>query len=323
MKLLEARGNFPLSTNTHDCMAALTPHEMEKVLPRALRVYEQTPHRLAPPATLGDAPAVPITREDFRPDGRGFVLRNVLSPSTGILLNNQMDDDPTRDLTFWRFFLRDTGTRDEARSATKKFFKTRADEREADERDEESIVYLLMSLAVMERDWPGALTFSSDLQWRDCSKRLERLRRQEVAQGLRVPADAFVAFALGMRLRGASPLAALLNHDDSCLHRWELNVGWRRQMPLRACLRVCLHHHHLLLVLHLLHLLHAGHLRHGRRRHALRQTHAVRPHAGQRREGRAPRHRPRHRGGRGRPRARVAPLRVAKPARAAQRLANI
>ena len=104
----------------------------------------------------------------------------------------------------------------------------------ADERDEESIVYLLMSLAVMERDWPGALTFSSDLQWRDCSKRLERLRRQEVAQGLRVPADAFVAFALGMRLRGASPLAALLNHDDSCLHRWELNVGWRRQMPLRT-----------------------------------------------------------------------------------------
>ena len=62
-------------------MAALTPHEMEKVLPRALRVYEQTPHQLASPATLGDAPAVPITREDFRPDGRGFVLRNVLAPS--------------------------------------------------------------------------------------------------------------------------------------------------------------------------------------------------------------------------------------------------
>ena len=48
---------------------------------------------------------------------------------------NQTGSDPARDLEFWRFFLRDTGTRDEARKQSSDFFKTRAAQREQDKRE--------------------------------------------------------------------------------------------------------------------------------------------------------------------------------------------
>ena len=46
--------------------------------------------------------------------------------------NNQQEKDPSRDLDFWRFFLRDTGGRDEARKDTKDFFARKVRERNDD-----------------------------------------------------------------------------------------------------------------------------------------------------------------------------------------------
>ena len=46
--------------------------------------------------------------------------------------NNQSDSDPSRDLDFWRFFLRDTGGRQESTKQAKDFFARKGDERKAD-----------------------------------------------------------------------------------------------------------------------------------------------------------------------------------------------
>ena len=48
--------------------------------------------------------------------------------------NNQQDKDPSRDLDFWRFFLRDTGGRDTSRKDSKAFFARKMKEREDDKR---------------------------------------------------------------------------------------------------------------------------------------------------------------------------------------------
>ena len=50
------------------------------------------------------------------------------------VITNQSDDDPTRDLEFWRFFLRDTGAREAARQESKAFFDTRKAQRQDDQR---------------------------------------------------------------------------------------------------------------------------------------------------------------------------------------------
>lgn len=50
------------------------------------------------------------------------------------VVTNQSDEDPTRDLEFWRFFLRDTGGRDSARQESKAFFDTRKAQRQEDVR---------------------------------------------------------------------------------------------------------------------------------------------------------------------------------------------
>lgn len=48
------------------------------------------------------------------------------------VVTNQTDEDPARDLAFWRFFLRDTGSRNEARAQATSFFSERAAERKQD-----------------------------------------------------------------------------------------------------------------------------------------------------------------------------------------------
>ena len=47
--------------------------------------------------------------------------------------NNQMDKDPSRDLDFWRFFLRDTSARAQSREQANAFFKRKMDERNEDQ----------------------------------------------------------------------------------------------------------------------------------------------------------------------------------------------
>ena len=121
----------------------------------------------------------------------------------------------------------------------------------AGERDAAAIASLLETLATFERDWPGVLAFSGDLQPRECARRLARLHTQEVAQGVRLPGDALLALVLGVLFEGASPLPSIsegLLTEEMVIdqlsaggyaaveerHRWKLAAGWRRQLPLRT-----------------------------------------------------------------------------------------
>ena len=45
---------------------------------------------------------------------------------------SKRDGDPSRDLEFWRFFLRDTGSREQSKKESENFFKTRTKQREQD-----------------------------------------------------------------------------------------------------------------------------------------------------------------------------------------------